>query len=937
MVTKQATKKLAKGMTNKPIAVGNTETKWQELWYGKGVFNSEPDKKKPKWYMLFAYPTVSGTMHVGHARSYTLPDIVARYKRARGFNVFFPLGFHATGGDSQKIFDIAKSEPEKLAKYGIPPSKAKDFKQALDVTHYLQDGMIGAFKRLGLSLDFRPAISTIDPPYGKFIQWQFRKLKEAGYLVQRDHRLAWCPLENHPVSLDPAEADIQEWKGAQIKDYIIIKFTAGKLVLPAATMRPETIFGVTNVWIRPDGKYVEAEVDGERWLTSEESIKKLEDLGKKVKVIARKLGKEYVKLKVNNPATGKELPVLAGEFVDPSEATGVVMSVPSHDPFDFIYLRKVAPDIEPIQVVEIAGFGQAPAGDLLKKMGITDPKDPRIEEAVKELYKKEFGGRMRADIPKFGGMPVSRAKQDITKWLRESGKGDAIYEFSVKPIHCRDGTEIVIRAVKNQWFIDYGNEQLKEKSKLCVERMDIRPPEYKNELPSIIDWLEPRACVRRRGLGTEFPFEKGWVIEALSDSTIYMAFFIVSKWLNLGKIKESELTDAFFDYVFLGKGKPAGKTWQAIRDEFTYWYPLDINAAGKEHKQAHFPLFIANHVALFPEQMWPRGISVNWHLIVEGKKMSKHLGNVVFWDDAIKRLGADAVRFYLAHGANQWFDFDWRDAEAENYKRQLQALNDLLTQLTEKKGKPTTTDRWLASRLNHMLDLVTDALEKGEIRKAIDTAWFGFHNDLGWYMKRTDSYNMTDAISVWMRMLAPFIPHTAQEWWAKLGNNGMVWEAGWPAFDGTAVKMELEAGEELLKKVLGDIAEIKKISGIEKPSKITIIVSQPWKYKVYNEVLAGKKLKDIMQVKEWRELGQATVDYVNRLTKRGQLDELFLTAGSEFETLSEAKAFLEKETGAKVEVLQADRLLAGKKPVAAPAVPKKAESAEPSKPGILIA
>lgn len=913
----------------------NGQAKWQEAWYDSHAFETEPDRKKPKYYMLFAYPTVSGTLHIGHTRSYTIPDIIARYKRARGFNVFFPLGFHATGGDCTKICEISKSHPEELTKYGIPKELIKNFNDPLDIASYLQGKMIEDFKRLGLSLDFRPVISTIDPKYGKFIQWQFRKLKEKGYLIQRDHRLAWCPVEGHPVSLDPAEADVQEWKGAQIKDYTIIKFRAGKLVLPAATMRPETIFGVTNIWVNPKGKYVRAKVDGEEWLISKEAVKKLQDLEKKIEIIKEVKGTDVLKLTAKNPANGTDVPVLPGDFVDLSEATGVVMSVPSHDPFDFIYLRKISPQTKPIHVVEITGHGEAPAGELLEKHGITDPKDPRIEEVVKELYKMEFGGRMLANIPKFGGLPVSKAKGQIASWLKERDSADSIHEMSVKPVHCRCGAEIIIKKVRGQWFLDYGNQQLKETAKKHIEKMSIFPPDYKNELPGIIDWLEARPCVRRRGLGTPFPFEKGWVIEALSDSTIYMAFFIVSKWLNGGKLTAEELTDEMFDFVFLGKGKPKAKNWQALRDEFLYWYPLDLNMGGKEHKTVHFPFFIMNHAAIFPEQLGPLGVFVNWHLIAYGKKMSKHVGNVVFWNDAIDKWGADAVRFYISHGANQWMDFDWTNEAADRYAEKLNEFNRMVEALLAKKtNKTTELDRWMTSRPNHTINDITVAMEKNEIRKALDLAFFGVMNDLNWYIKRACSCNIDAILSTWLKLLAPFIPHTAEEWWARLGNKEFIHKAGWPAYDGSKVHIELEAGECLLRQILADIGEIRKISKIVKPSCITLVAAQPWKYEMYNNVMQGKKLPELMKIQKYRELGQRAVDYANRLFKRGHLDELFLDAGKEWTTLREAQGFLTRETGSKVELLKADDVLNQKSPKTG--TDKKAAAAEPGKPGILI-
>ncbi|MEM7823939.1 MAG: leucine--tRNA ligase [Candidatus Aenigmatarchaeota archaeon] len=906
------------------------ESRWQSEWAKAKLFEAEPDKRK-KYYIVFAYPTVSGTLHAGQMRSYSIPDVIARYKRARGFNVFFPLGFHATGIDCQRIFEKSK-DAEAMARYGIPASDAKKFKSAVDVAEYLQKRMIASFKQLGLSLDYRPAVSTIHPQYGKFIRWQFRKLRELGLLTQKDYRLAWCPIENHPVSLDPAEADIQEWKGAQIKDYVIIKFKCGDLVLPAATMRPETIFGVTNVWLNPNATYVRSKVGNETWLVAEPAVKKLQDLDKKVQVLEKFDVRKIIGESARNPATGKDVPILAGDFADPSEATGIVMSVPAHDPYDFIYLKTVAPELKPIQVVEVPGYGAAPAGEIIAKNKITDPKDSRLESVVKELYKLEYNGRMHANAKQFKGMAVPKAKIAITQWLTKLGSADMIYELSIKPVHCRCGAEIIIKKVPGQWFIDYSNEEWKEKAKKHVPKMNIWPNEYKKELPSIIDWLEARPCVRRRGLGTEFPFEPGWIIEAISDSTIYMAFYIVSKYFNEGKLKMDDLTDEFFDYVFLGKGKASNKLWKDIRNEFLYWYPLDINAIGKEHKSVHLPFFIMNHVAIFPEKHWPSGIFVNWHLVAYGKKMSKHLGNVIFWHDAIEKYGADAIRLYLTHGSNQWHDFDWRNEECEGYGRQLMNFYNMVQRLTKIKTKATAVrpiDRWLRSRLNRHIKDVTTALDIAEIRKAVDIAFFNILSDVGWYLKRTDNPR-TDWLGDWLRLLAPFIPHVAEDLWHAIGNKDFIINAGWPAYDGKAINPTIEAAENLVRKVQGDIDEIKKISGISKPAKISLIVSAPWKYDVYNMVMGGKPLHEIMEDKTLKPLGKAVVTYVQKLEKRKPLDELFLGAGSELAALRDAKDFFEKVFSCPVEIWEAE------KAANISELANKASAAEPCKPGILL-
>lgn len=909
------------------------EKKWQKKWEDAKIFEAEPpnlegDKsrlqsvKRKKYYMLFAYPTVSGSLHVGHCRSYALPDIIARYKKLKGFNVFFPLGFHATGVDTLKILKAVKDDLKNAKKYGINEEEAKKFETLMDVEQHLEKSMIGSFKTMGMSLDYRASVSTIHPQYNRFIQWQFRKLKEKNYVIQKDYRIPWCPNCEHPVSLDAAQADLSEGADSSIKEFTVIKFN-GEYVYPASTLRPETIFGVTNLWVNPDAVYVYAKVNGEKWVLSKQAVKKFENLKKEIEIELEVKGKELLGKSVENPVTKNKIRILEGSFVDADEGTGIVMSVPAHDPFDYIFLKKVSPETEPIQVIELKDLGKAPAMEILEKMGITKVDDARIEEAKKELYKLELEGKMLKNIPQFGGLPVEQARERVKEYLGKNKLKDIIYEFSKKPVVCRCGTPIIIKLVKDQWFLDYTSNSWKNLAKDCISKMRILPEEYKKELPQIIDWLAYRPCVRRAGLGTEFPFEKGWIIEPLSDSTIYMAFYVVSKYFNQKKIKLEELDDGFFDYAFFGKGRPKKATWKKIREEFEYWYPLDMNMGGKEHKSVHFPYFIFHHTAIFPEKYWPKGIFLNWHVLAYGEKMSKAKGNVVFWKDAIDKWGADAVRLYLAHGAHQWSDFDWHNEDCDPYVKHINNFYEAIISLLGSGGKNKRMDSWLESRFNSKLKEISEFMENGEIRKAIDTACFGVQNDIAWYRKRSQG-SPKKVINNWIKILSPFMPHVCEELWEQLGKKGFVSETEWPEPDEKLIDEKAERAEELVKHTLEDIKEIKKIVKIE-TKQINIYISPEWKYVVYSVALKKPKniVQEIMKIEAIKKQGNVAVKYAQSLASK-QLSEK-LSQKEEFEALNDAEKFFSKEMSVPVKIIKAEKSKS-----------EKTQRAEPGKPGIEI-
>lgn len=793
--------------------------KWQKEWQNKKIFVASRSNK-PKFYLVFAYPTVSGTLHIGHARSYTIPDIIARYKRTKGYNVFFPLGFHATGVDCAKIYEECKADYRKGAKkYGIEEGAAKSFTSPLDVDKYLEKRIIAAFKRLGLSIDESTATSTIDPHYNKFIQWQYRTLNRLGYLKQGDYVLPYCNECQQVISIDAAQAEIAEGEDAEVKEYEVLKFKGkdGK-IYPIATLRPETVFGVTNLWVNPGSIYVEASVDNEVWIISEQAVEKFINLGKKIEIKRKIKGAELRDISVVNPVNGKEVKIIPATFVDSSEATGVVMSVPAHDPYDYRHYKEATgADDSTIPFVVDMHLNGIPSAIILQK------HKGDAEAAVKELYKLEYRGTIKKEIPVIGGMPTAKAKDAIISYLSEKGLTDKIYEFTVKQVKDRFGHPVIIKKISGQWFVNYADKKWKDLAKECIEQMNTYPPEYKKELPAIIDWLRERPLIRKRGLGTEFPFAKGWMIEALSDSTIYMAFYLVSRAINTGKLKVEELDDAFFDYIYLGKEgnlKCNKQVAEEIKKDFDYFYPLDLNFGGKEHKTVHFPFFIFHHSAIFGRKFWPKGIFVNWHLIVEGEKMSKSKGNVVFWDDAIEKYGPDSIRFYMAHGTNQWNDFDWKSAEMERYSIHLENLKKMLDELisSSDSNEDSEINKWMEAMFAKRLKMIETEIERYEIRNAASIAFFEIRNDLQWLKSRGGTVSKK-LIGDWLKILAPFVPHLAEEYWHKLGNNTFISEESWPVpsqFDESIIKAEDE-----IRNIVDDLNNLTRIMK-EKKTKLFI-------------------------------------------------------------------------------------------------------------------
>ena len=303
------------------------------------AFAADPEPGAEKFYLTVAYPYPSGAMHVGHGRTYLVPDVVARFWRMRGRRVLYPMAFHVTGAPVIGISKrIANRDPAAIRLYRdlyrVPADVLERFVDPLEIVRYFSDEYERVMRMAGLSIDWRRRFTTVDPHYSKFIEWQFGRLHEKGYVVRGAHPVRYCPLCDNPVG----DHDLLEGDKAEVIRFVLVMFRWGETLVPTATLRPETVYGVTNLWVNPDVMYVRAEVDGAVWLVSREAAEKLALQDHEVRILEEVPGTALVDQTVTHPLAG-EVPILPAAFVDPEMATGVVMSVPAHAPFDYVALR----------------------------------------------------------------------------------------------------------------------------------------------------------------------------------------------------------------------------------------------------------------------------------------------------------------------------------------------------------------------------------------------------------------------------------------------------------------------------------------------------------------------------------------------------------------------------------------------------------------------
>ncbi len=858
------------------------ENKWQTKWYESKIFESEPNESLSKCFVTFSFPYTDGRLHVGHAFTSLRNEVYARFKRLQGYNVLFPWAWHWTGepiaGMAKRIANNDKvliSILQRIDK--VSENELKKFTDPVYIASYFTKVSREDIKRLGYSIDWRREFHTTsyNKGFSAYIRWQYLKMLEKGFVVKGTHPVVWCPRDESPTG----DHDRLQGEGVSPEEIVLIKFNYGDSYLVAATLRPETIFGITNIWVKPDSNLVKISVDGEKWITSKETIIKLKGQGFKVEVLEEFKGEVLIGKQAIAPLVDKPVLILPAKFIDEHVGTGIVYSVPSHAPYDWIALKELQDDptvlskygiekeklesIKPIHIIDTKTLERDPAVKIVEKMKIQKQTDARLEEATRAIYLEEFNkGIMSDGTREFKGMKVSEAKLKVYEKLERAGYATKIYDL-LSPVVCRCGTRCTVIILKDQWFLKYSDPEWKAKAKLALSRMKIFPEEARNWFLNTIDWLEDKACARKSGLGTPLPWDDKWIIETLSDSTIYMPYYIISKFVNSNEINPENLTEEFFDYVILGIGKAeeVAKKCEVrpvlldkIRKEFLYWYPVDLRTSAKELIPNHLTFYIFHHVALLPEELWPKMIAVNGMLNIEGKKLSKSKGIVITIKEALEKYGADTTRFYLASLAEGMEDAELTSKGFEEAQNALQNFYKFALKIVEieDEERNTNMDEWLMSMFQRRIKNVTDYLEELRLRSALVEAFYNVWNDIKWYMKRSEKLNpkiMKRILKEWLILLTPFIPHICEELHEKLGNNFFISQAKWPSYDPSLINPSIEAREILIIKLYDDINNIRKERKEVKKSYLYLPSSKKYDIlkKINEKVLMKKERKQIIK------------------------------------------------------------------------------------------
>lgn len=809
------------------------EERWIEVWERNRVFEADAKPGAPKFFVTFPIPYMNGPVHLGHAYTLSRADAIARYYRLRGYNVLFPQGWHWTGQPIVSAAErLAKGDQSMVREFKeidkVPDEIIEKFKDPVFMAKYYTERNRESFRRLGASIDWRREFHTTadDPWFSKFIEWQYLTLRELGYVTQGSHPVVWCPKDRSPVG----DHDRLKGEGVYPVEFriVLFKLADSEEYLAAATLRPETIFGTTNIWLSPSLEYVRARVNGKVWIVGKEAIKKLRDQLFEVEELGPADPSGIIGREAIVPIVGKRVKVLPASFIDKDIGTAVVYSVPAHAPYDYLALRDLqrsgnpdAAGIEPISIIEVKGYGDFPAVEIVERMKIRDQADPRAEEATKEIYSAELReGRMKGNCGEFSGLSVAAARKLVFDRLSELGLGYTFWELP-EPVICRCTTRCHVKILENQWFLRYSDERWKGLARECIGSMKISPEEARRWFLDVVDWLRDYPCARQSGLGTPLPWDREWLVETLSDSTVYMAFYTIAHLIR--RIDPSRLSTDLFDYVFYGKGDPqaiarsAGvgpELLEEMRKEFLYWYPVDLRVSAKELVPNHLTFFIFHHVALFDRNRWPRSISVNGMLTVEGEKMSKSKGNVITIDEAVKSYGADAVRLTLLTSSEHMSDANWSAQVASSIRDRissvLKLVGDMLSSSEDREDG--VYDRWMLNRVSEYSERISRSLESYEVKDAAVAAFYEFDQKVREYMKmvkgRPSRAVAEQVVGAWAAFLAPFAPFLAEELNTMAGRGPSVLMSRWP--EPKELDMEAELEVRLVSGLINDIKEVVK-------------------------------------------------------------------------------------------------------------------------------
>ena len=748
------------------------EPKWQKIWEESHAFEATDDYSKPKFYGLIEFPYPSGQgLHVGHPRSNTAMDIIARKRRMEGYNVLFPIGWDAFGLPTENYAIKNKVHPAAVTQKNID-----HFREQL--------------KKIGFSFDYTREVNTTDPNYFKWTQWIFLQLYKHGLAYKAHMPINWCPsckcgLANEEVVggvcercgstvvrkvktqwmlkitayaqklldgldtvdfIDKVKVQQRNWIGRSEGAEVDFCLTAEGEKVRVYTTRPDTLFGATYMVLSPEHPLIDKLKDKitnyDACLAYREAAAKKSDF-ERAELAKEKTGVQVEGVRAVNPVTGKEIPIWLSDYVLMTYGTGAIMAVPAHDTRDWEFARKFN-----LPVIEVV------AGGDVEKEAYTD-----IQDGV--MVNSGF----------LNGMKVAQAKKAIIEYLTEKGLGEKKVNFKLRDwVFSRQrywGEPIPMIHCDKCGMVPVPEDQLP----VLLPNVENYEPTDDGESPlsTMTEWVN-----------TTCPCCGG----PAKRETDTMPQWAGSSWYFI------RYTDPHNDHAI------------ASQEAMKYWLPVDWYNGGMEHTTLHllysrfWHLFLHDIGVVPSPEPYQKRTSHGMILGENGEKMSKSRGNVINPDDIIDEIGADAFRLYeMFMGA---FDqaIPWSTNGAKGCRRFLDRVWRLQEIVTAEEGYSAK----LNSLMHETVKKVSEDYEKMKYNTAI-AAMMTLVNE----MFQQGSVTRGELRTL-LLLLNPVAPHITEEMWQNQGFGAPIHHQKWPTWDEEALKKtEVEIAVQVCGKVRGRI------------------------------------------------------------------------------------------------------------------------------------
>ncbi len=930
-------------MANNEYDFQKIEKKWQDLWEKEKIFEVKEDlskNRKEKYYVLEMYPYPSSDLHIGHLRNYSIGDSFARFKRMKGFNVLYPMGYDSYGLPAENAAIDHSVDPEEWTNLNIKSIQKQQ-------------------KRIGLSYDWTRMVYSHDPNYYKWDQWFFLKMYEKDLAYRQESYVNWCPncitvLANEQVhsgkcwrcSSDVEQQFLTQWF-LKIRDYaeelldgletvewpdkvktmqrnwisrsegsnIRFPITGEDRTIDIFTTRADTLYGVTFMVFAPEHPWIKEWVKGTEY---EELFEKFyneitkQDKFERTDIDVEKKG-IFIGKHAINPITKEEIPIYIGNFVIYEYGAGAVMAVPGHDQRDFEFAKKYQ---IPIKVV-IQPF--------------------EYEINAEKMIRAYEGDGSLVNSDEFNGMENRSAIKSISKKLESMGMGEEAVNYKLR-----------------DWLISRQRYWGCPIPIIYCDTCGIVPVPYDDlpvELPKDIKFTGRGNPLKTSETYVKVPCPKcGKQAKRETDT---MDTFVDSSWY-------------FFRYC-----DPNEKDLPYRKEIADYWMNVDQYIGGIEHAIMHllyarFFTKVARDIGLqsFSEpfqRLLTQGMINKAHpfcpecetfamkadmhnnkckrcgteYIMKSVKMSKSYGNTVDPIGIMNKYGADAARLFILFGASPKSGLEWSDEGVDFAYRYIKNTFKLLIETPEIiREKKMIRDTLIEYNLNKTIKNVTESLEKISIRDAINEL-IQFTSELYKYKNEGVNEEIFDKCKKMLALLLhPFVPHMTEEVWEILRKEGFLSLAKWPLYDKKFLTTDNDYKWKLLNKTIESINHIILIIKKEKLEEISIITAADWKFKfmvkLFPLIEKTKDQKEIMNVimedKSFKSQGKFISQTIGRVLKNlGKYAKSPLSALGEYDFFTQIKPIFEKKYNCKVSINSEND-----------SQEKKAAQALPGKPAIVI-